>query len=250
MTEKAIHLKHNIMDRRTFLKTAGRGVAFVGVALAFPNLAFGSPNNSSNLQEYCFKISRHKSIAIREMNTTPEQFIRENADVEAVINGTYYGSNNKPEGIAYLAENHHFATEKPEHISGYFSVNRNGDKIQVTETLAGKLNDYFLVLGTHPLLVRDGKIHNQANGKRYGGRLAYRSAIGTKDNTDICFAVSTDEILMAEWAERLRNTGYKGALNLDGGPISQMAIRNNDGRISVKGKGTGNTKLVIFSYNR
>lgn len=238
------------MDRRTFLRKATQGaVGFSGV-LAFPSLVFGSPNQDSKLEEYCFSVSPNKSIAMRSIDTTPEQFLRDNPNVEAAINGSYYGSDNKTEGIAYLADNWHFATEKPEHTRGYFSVNRKGDEIKVSESLDKQLTDYFLVLGTHPLLVTNGEVNSQALEDRYAGRTSYRSAIGTKTGNDICFAVSTDTILMNEWAERLRDAGYDGALNLDGGPISQIAIRDSSDNISVKGKGTGNTKLVIFSYNR
>ena len=238
------------MDRRAFLKTVGKGVVVVGGALAFPSLALGSPNKSLNLEEYFFSISPHKSIGMRGVDTTPEQFLKADPSVEATINGPYYGQDNKTEGIAYLADSWHFATEKPEHTRGYFSVNREGNEIKVSESLDGKLTDYFLVIGTHPLLVTDGKVHSQALEDRYDGRISYRSAIGTKTGKDICFAVSTDEILIREWAKRLRYAGYNGALNLDGGPFSQMAIRNRFDNISIKGKGTGNTKLVIFSYNR
>jgi len=234
------------MDRKKFLILFGTFV--VGGYLLAPNLS----SAQSNLEEYCFKISPNKSIAMREVNTTPEQFLKENPDVEAVINGTYFGGNNsnkyRPEGIAYLAENHHFATEKPEHTRGYFSVNRKGDEIQVSENLEKTLNDYWMVIGTHPLLVVNGKIHSQANEKRYNERVEYRSAIGTKDK-DVCFAVSNDKILMSEWANRLKNNEYKGAINLDGGPISQMAIRKNE-NILVEGKGKSNTRLVIFSYHK
>lgn len=238
------------MDRRNFLKTVGRGVVILYGALAFPSLVLGSPNKSSNLEEYCFSISPRKSIAMRGVDTTPEQFLRDNPSVEAAINGSYFGPDNKTEGIAYLVDNWHFASEKPEHARGYFSVNKRGDEIKVLESLDRKLNNYFLVLGTHPLLVTNRKVHNQSLEERYAGRIAYRSAVGTKSGKDICFAVSTDEILMSEWAQRLKEVGYDGALNLDGGPISQMTIRDVTDGISVKGKGTGNTKLIIFSYNR
>lgn len=238
------------MNRRAFLRTASKVVTVVGGVLALPSLVLGASNQPSNLEEYCFSISSHRSVAMRGVDTTPEQFVRNNPSVEAAINGSYFGSDNRTEGIAYLADNHHFATQKPEHIRGYFSVNRKGDEIKVSESLDGKLTDYFLVLGTHPLLVTNGKVNSQALEDRYGRRTFYRSAIGTKTGKDICFAVSTDAILMSEWAKRLRDAGYVGALNLDGGPISQMAIRDRSGGISVKGKGTGNTKLVIFSYKR
>jgi len=53
---------------------------------------------------------------------------------------------------------------------------------------------------------------------------------------------------MSEWAQRLQDANYNSALNLDGGPISQMAVRDTSDEISVKGKGTKNTSLIIFSY--
>ncbi len=236
------------MDRRTFLKTVAKATVVLGSAFYFPHLVVGSPN-ASHLEEYCFTISPHKSIAMRAVDTTPEQFLGDNPSVEAAINGLYYGPDNKNEGIAYLADNWHFATEKPAHTKGYFIVNREGNNIDVIASLEGSLTDYFLVLGTHPLLVTEGKVHDQSLEERYAGRTAYRSAIGTKTGKDICFAVSTDQIFIRDWAQRLKEERYRGALNLDGGPISQMAIRG-DGVVSIKGNGTENTKLVIFSYNR
>ncbi len=237
------------MNRSTFLKTLGKATLVLGSAFYFPHLVVGSPN-APHLEEYCFTISPRKSVAMRAVDTTPEKFVRDTPGVEAAINGLYYSSDNKSEGIAYLADNWHFATEKPAHTRGYFIVNREGNRIDVTESLDGKLTDYFLVLGTHPLLVTDGKVHAQSLEERYAGRIAYRSAIGTKTGKDICFAVSTDQILIRVWAQRLKEVGYRGALNLDGGPLSQMAIKEGDGVVSVKGNGTENTKLVIFSYTR
>ncbi|MBI5002790.1 phosphodiester glycosidase family protein [Candidatus Woesearchaeota archaeon] len=237
------------MNRSTFLKTVGKATVVLGSVFYFPHLVVGS-SNASHLEEYCFPISPHKSVAMRAVDTTPEKFVRDTPGVEAAINGLYYDSDNQSEGIAYLANNWHFATEKPAHTRGYFSVNREGNKIDVAESLEGGLTDYFLVLGTHPLLVTEGKVHAQSLEERYAGRTAYRSAIGTKTGKDICFAVSTDQIFIREWADRLKKAGYTGALNLDGGPLSQMAIRAKDGVVSVKGNGTENTKLVIFSYTR
>ena len=231
------------MNRRDFLGVAGFGL--VGT-FTFPKATFGQ-SATGGLEEHCFQISPSKKIGMREIDTTPEQFLRQNPNVEAVINGTYFGQDKRPEGIAYLADGHHFATRGPEHTRGYFAVNREGSRVQVSEKLAGNLNNYWLVIGTHPLLVVNGEIHNQANENRYVERTpSYRSAIGTKDN-GICFAVSTGEISMREWAKRLKEVGYQGAINLDGDPISQMAVRERD-RILVKGGGTQNTRLVVFSY--
>ncbi len=230
------------MKRRELIKSG----LIVGLGtLLFPKQTFANPRN---FEEYCFQISPSEGIAIRDVDTTPEQFIKENPEIKAVINGPYYNKEGKTEGIAHLAEDWDFGTEKPKDVRGYFSINRKGDEIKVTESLEGNLNDYWMVIGTHPILVKNHQVHNQSKEIRYSKLLAYRSAIGNKGK-NICFAVSNDEILMSDWAKRLQNKGYEGAINLDGGPVSQMAIRNNYG-VSVKGKGNGNTKLVIFSYKK
>lgn len=215
-------------------------------SIALLGHSFGK-TSTSQLEEYCSRISQDITIGMRKVDQTPEEFIRENPKVQAVINGIYFDKNSKLEGMAYFAENHHFAIEKPEHIRGYFSVDKTGNNILVSEKLVENLNDYWLVLGTHPLLVMNGEVHNQSNEMRYIGS-AYRSAIGIK-NGNICFAVSEDKISMSEWGGILKNSGYQGAINLDGGPISQMAVRNKD-QIVVQGGGTQNTKLVVFFYNR
>jgi len=95
------------------------------VGLVFSNTVLS--NAPSNLEEHCFTISPLKSIAMREDNTTPRQFLEENPGAEAAINGPYFDTDNKTKGVAFLADNFHFATEKPEDIRGYFSVNRIGD---------------------------------------------------------------------------------------------------------------------------
>ena len=208
----------------------------------------------SALEEYCFRINPnitpHATIGMREIATTPEQFLKQNSDVEAVINGIYFGGKDtgqRPLGLAYLAEHHHLATERTKNIRGYFAVSRNGQEIMVTDGNIGNVENYWLVIGTHPLLVTNGKVHTQALEPRYNGN-DYRSAIGTKSN-DICFAVSKNKIPMSEWAKILLSSGYSGAINLDGGPSSQMAVREG-GSIKVMGGGTEKTHLVIFSYIR
>lgn len=219
------------------------------VKIGLASLALQNGAQAQALRDYCFEITPRVTIGMREVTTTPEDFLMSNPDIEAVINGMYFGSDNRPEGTAYLANGHHFATEKPEHTRGYFIVDRAGEIITVREQLGGKVEDYWLVIGTHPLLITEGRIDPQAQEERYAGSSAYRSAIGTKNGNDICFAVSSGAISMDDWASRLVEDGYQGAINLDGGPYSQLAIRENE-RIRVEGQGTQETRLVIFSYKR
>lgn len=240
------------MNRRDFLELAGLGVAG---HILFPKI-ISAQTATSKLEEYRFQISPNRTIGMRETNSTPEQFLRQNPNVEAVINGPQY-RDKKSMGLAYLSQNHFFGNEDPGDIRAYFSVT-NGGKVNVSEDLDGKLegywalksrnllHDYWFVLGARPPLVINGVIPQEALSKGYEGK-DYRSAIGTRGYNDICFVVSNDQILMSEWARRLKEADYKGAINLDGGPISQMAVRDRE-RILVKGGGTQNTRLVVFSY--
>lgn len=199
----------------------------------------------SGMNEYCFKPSSLLSIGVQRETTTPQNFLRKNQTVEAVINGIYFGKDFTPLGIAYV-NGQEYANGNRKQARGYFSIDRTG-KIQVTESLPNKKR-YKFVIGTQPLLVKDSEVHKQAKEKRYSGFVAYRSAIGTKED-DVCFAVSANPLEMQVWAELLRDNRYRGALNLDGGPISQLAVRR-DGNISVYGSWNEETRLVIFSYHR
>ena len=205
---------------------------------------------TEDLEDYCFNITPTHSIGIKEITTTPESFVKQNKDLLAAINGPYFGLDNRPEGLSYLSEGHHFATQKPQHIRGYFTINKNGTDIKISENLNMTLKDYFLVIGTHPLLVLDWEIHSQAKEGRYAtiGK-AQRSAIGTRTGRDICFAVSKVDLTMEGWAETLKNYGYRGAINLDGGPYSQLSIREGN-KIESKGIGQAQTRSVIFEYKK
>lgn len=204
------------------------------------------------IPEYCFRITPHTTIGIERITTTPEEFLNDREGVHAVVNGVYFGTDDKPEGIAYLAEGHHLATEQPQHTRGYFMVNKIGKDVTVDETMPGEFFDYWLVIGTHPLLVVHGEVHPQAREERYlRRRAAFRSALGTKDNRNICFAVSNEELLMYDWARELENAGYLGAINLDGGFYSQLAVRNESGITTTgHGKEALRSRLVIFAYEQ
>lgn len=207
-----------------------------------------SQAQDKTIDEYCFTISDSITIGIAKKIITPKDFLNQNR-VEAVINGVYYGKNGEPDGIAFLADNHHLGSGKGD-IRGYFTVNKAGTEVKVTEHLNNDYSKYWFVIGTHPILILKGKVHSQAGEDRYNVRpnrelkKAFRSAIGTKDGRNICFVVSKSKISMAEWAQQLLNEGYYSAINLDGGPVSQLAVRGE----SLKGGGTDETHLVIFAY--
>ncbi len=198
----------------------------------------------THVNEYCFMPSRSLSLSIQRAQITPYEFLRNNDNVEAVINGVYYGVDSTPLGIAY-AEGAEHANGNKNQVRGYFTID-NAGKIMVTKSLQNHKEDYAVVIGTHPLLITSNDVDPQAIEKRYNGRPAYRSAIGTK-GSDVCFAVSTNSLEMQVWAEVLQDAGYTGALNLDGGPISQLAVRRKEG-IDLYGLGLEQTRIVIFSH--
>ena len=238
------------MERRTLLS--------ILLYAALNVMSNSAQNKPADLSEHCFEISNDRKIAIEQVTTTPETFLRLHPNVDAAINGPYIGGkdqkNYRTQGIAYIAEGHQLADGDLRYIRGYFTVSKSGRQIQVSETLDGtgtldqKLRNYWVVIGTHPLLVVDGKIHNQATEDRYEKNsiepFVHRSAIGIREGK-ACFVVSEDKLTMKKWAERLQNKGYKGALNLNGDTYSQMAERN-DGKVKVMGKGKANTRLIIY----
>ena len=188
--------------------------------------------------EYCFD-SRETRIKMEVATTSPFQFVQEREDVIAAINGVYYAADDDQSlGIAYT-NGKQLATGKGL-ISGYFVISNEGE-VEVLEEFNGQYDDYQTVIGTHPLLVKNGTPHLQAFEPRYE-LMAYRSAIGTKNGSDVCFVVSEEPFLMSDWSKLLASHGYKGALNLDGGPISQLVTQDN-----VYGGGGLNTRLIIFA---
>lgn len=206
------------------------------------------------VHDFCFTESSGLMLKMQRVTTTPEQFLKfpENSNVIAAINGMYFGPDNLPEGIAYVDNGgnpQHLATQIPRHTRGYFAVKKT-DEISVGETLSGLYTDYRIVIGTHPLLVVEGIVHPQAREQRYRSGtevIAFRSAIGTKDGTNICFGVSREPLLMETWAEELLQVGYRGAINLDGGPYSQLALRNEN-VIITDGPGERMARLIISAY--
>lgn len=197
--------------------------------------------------DICFSLKDYSLGFSREI-LTPVNFLENNQEYLAAINGVYWGADDGlPQGITYL-DGTDYSTGKGL-VSGYLTIS-NGNIINVTEEQINK-KDYKLVIGTHPLLVKDGVLSTQALKERYNlnsdgtDKLSYRSAIGYKTSGEFCFAVSRYSLTMEKWAKTLIKNGYNGALNLDGGPISQLAIRDN-GIVNNYGGGFLETRLVIF----
>ena len=103
-----------------------------------------------------------------------------------------------------------------------------------------EIKDGDLVIGTHPLLITDGKVSTQAQEDRYNTSEDFRSAIGYK-NSQLCFVVSPNLILMEDWAKELLKNGYTQAINLDGGGTSQLALEGG----KFYGPGVESTRMII-----
>jgi uncharacterized protein YigE (DUF2233 family) len=184
----------------------------------------------------------HHSLWVwKGASTVPSAYIHDHEEVTAVINGMYYGKDGKSMGIAY-ANGEEYANGDKKQVTGYFSISKSG-KVRITESLSNKKN-YNFVIGTRPLLVTESEVNYQAKKERYAGPAAYRSAIDVKEG-NVCFAVSEHPVKMQKWAELLQRAGYSGALNLDGGPVSEFAVRED--KVKSYGPGNLNTQLVIFA---
>ena len=101
------------------------------------------------ISDHCFGISPQKNVAIEEVTTTPQNFVRNHANVEAAINGPYFGGKDpkhyKTQGIAYLADGFQFADGDLRQVKGFFTVSRDGNKINVSESLDCCINQVIQV---------------------------------------------------------------------------------------------------------
>jgi len=190
----------------------------------------GDTTAEDDLAEYCFTIRPHCTLRAAALTTTPEAFLRDHPDALAAINGPYYGLHDRryqTEGLVYYRGNRNdglHIERSTQRIDGYFIVNGNGDKVSVQRERPKDLHDEWLTLGTFPLLAAHGLTLPQRPSPT-----AYRAAIGTKDETDICFAVSRQPVTMSDWAHLLHDHHYQGAINLDGGPVASLATRTAHG---------------------
>ena len=208
----------------------------------------GATKNENS--EFCFLPGTEYLLGMEKTHTTPQVFVSQKKSVVAAINGTYFDPNGEVLGIAYESRTGKLGNGQGR-ISGYFFLSSSG-KVFVAEGFDGDFSNYSLVIGTHPMLLQDARVHPQAQEERYNKnedgsqRLAYRSALGTKDHSDVCFIVSEEPYTMEEWAEFLEVQGYVDALNLDGGPISQLATQGGH----VYGAGFVPTELIIFAKQK
>lgn len=205
--------------------------------------------------EYCFP-SRELDAA--SASTTPAYFLEKHPEALAAVNGVYWGADDgASQGVVYVRSVHHGSRKGL--VSGYLAVRPDG-AVSVGEVLADRVQRAietsadeadFYVVGTHPLLVVAGAVHEQAVLDRYNvgsdgaPKLSMRTALGTKNGSDFCFAVSGHPITMNTWADLLVERGYAGAINLDGGPVAQLAVRADD-HIEAYGQGVVETKLILF----
>jgi exopolysaccharide biosynthesis protein len=166
---------------------------------------------------------------------TPRSLGENDSTIQAAINGVYYGADDgKPQGSVFI-DGVQYATKKGL-VSGYFVLNEKGAFVQ--EDLSDMQVDH---IGTHPILLKDGLVHQQAQDPRYA-RLSNRSAIGTKTGNEVCFALTESSISMPEWAELLQVKGYAHSMNLDGGGESQLYVKDR----GSFGLGIEATPLIFF----
>jgi len=213
------------------------------------NMGLALIAHTQNISEYCFD---KEKLEIRIETTTPSEFLKTNQSAVAAINGPYFDLFGKTEGLV-VVQNENYSKGATTlacctgEVRGYLYVGKGASKITADMTVNPK-TDISVIIGSHPLLIVGGGIYSQAREDRYNLfsdgsiRTAYRSAIGTKDGVHLCIAVSESEISMEQWANLLLSNGYTQAINLDGGPISQLSVR---GKNSHGGGGSTKTRMII-----
>lgn len=100
----------------------------------------------------------------------------------------------------------------------------------------------------YPLLVAKGRV---LRSWQAGSKIAARSAVGLDARGRLLFAVTENDILsglsLCEMAEFMRSAlGCEIALNLDGGPSSQLYLRHGTTRLEVPGRAAIRCAIAVF----
>ncbi len=190
---------------------------------------FASLEVFSQIEEYCFDPTKLKIV---DLEMTPSDYIKHDKNIAAVINGPSRDESGNT-GIIILkgGENSQVFSCCLGEIRGWLYIGR-------TSIYAGNnpkdMQDIIAVIGTHPLLTVEGIVNEQAKDARYKNDQFFRSAIGTKDGKNLCFAASTKKITMIEWANLLVKYGFKYSINLGGRDESELVINGSSNKRATK----------------
>jgi len=189
---------------------------------------FGDPSNPEQRQLTAVRIvPQHWTFHVVDVH---HGVSGQGAEVETVcpplgaaINGSYFAEDMAPLGLLVVdgkVVQHHF----PRHEWGAFRI-RNG-RPEVVRSVAGRLRGVRQALECKPRLIVHGKLQRF---KPQGS--ARRSAVGIDGRGRVIFAATGDYLTLEQWAAVLRKEcGCVEALNLDGGPSTQLAVR---GQVNV-----------------
>ncbi|QST02046.1 phosphodiester glycosidase family protein (plasmid) [Pontibacillus sp. ALD_SL1] len=102
---------------------------------------------------------------------------------------------------------------------------RIGDQIDIAPMINEKWMNARYIVGSGPLLVKDGEPHLTINLKSpRATAIANRTAVGVKGE-DVFFITSQSAMDMATFASYVARLGVDRALNLDGGGSSSMVVQ-------------------------
>jgi len=203
---------------------------------------------NAQIGEYC--ITDGENLGFRVVKTTPTAYLKEHSDVLAAINGPYYDTFGNTEGSIIVNDQ---SGKKilvccSGEVRGYLYISNN--YVIAGTAMPNTLDEaHLVVIGTHPLLVVNGKVHSQATEAKYNlkedgkQKVAFRSALGTKDGEHLCMAISVSKLTIKQWANLLCLCGYNQAINLDGGPVSDLAVK---GKASLKSSKPADTRMIIY----
>lgn len=140
--------------------------------------------------------------------------------IGAAVNASFFAEDRSPLGL--LVVNGRLVQSRfPRHEWGVFRVRRG--QVEIVRSTGERAAGVTQALESKPRLIVDGKIQSF---KPQGP--ARRSAIGIDGSGRVLLVATMEYLTLDEWAALLaRDFGCRQALNLDGGPSTQLTIRGS-----------------------
>lgn len=201
-----------------------------------PTEALVDDARSYPVRRWSFSLAQHEpKIADQKSLTTALEAVLAESNAEVTINGGFFDPDGKPVGLA-MSDGVFLSKLKTSLGGGVFTFDGEVARIHAAESFVVPDHLRFAVQ-CRPRLVVDGR----ANVKSDDGHRAERTALCVKDQGHSVDVVVVRSDIANEdrgpslfaLARHLEATGCEGALNLDGGPSTGVAWRE-DGAVRLE----------------
>ncbi len=191
-----------------------------GAEVAVPGLSYSLEKSSSGVEVHLFRLSLAE-LELRILTPPKGQSAGTISDMTAEsgallgVNGSFFLDDFKPLGLLISQGRELQGLRKVDW--GVFSVkDGRASLVHVREYTGNDGLEFAIESG--PRLVVDGELI------RVKPQLARRSMIGIDAEGRVLIAVTTGPVLLPEAARFMLRVGARYALNLDGGPSSQLSV--------------------------